>query len=380
MNLSNDRNDHDIDNNDDDDDSWIVQEVAVWAAAKSLDQDLSPETATNTELKVVQSQRNKATKQQQVSNNLPTKRKNQISCSALDSGRKSISPTKSDRPVIKQLHNTNAVHSLHVTQLSYDATEYDIRQHCIQAGCIGVQSVRLVYDDHQSEGKKKFRGVAFIDWLDVESYECALQTLHGSMLLSRKINVRPVKSKLELANIVHQTKAYVTQQIRIEKEKKKQLLNPTNTTANHVVVNSNSAADTTRTNINSHSTKKKKKNSSIRMDDNQQPKYMKLDSESKHATKRKSDSILDSNETKNRKTKMKRPNNQKSCTSTEIIPKTEQSLLSPSSPATHVKNDVVTKQHHQSIPTGASISTSTNKLTKQQRNRRAAILLHRKVR
>ena len=148
---------------------------------------------------------------------------------------------KKDKTSKKQQQLTSAQHSdlqppstpqkdfysVHVTQISFQATEDDIRQHFVQAGCIGIQSIRFVYDFTSQKDStpkaKKFRGVAFVDLSDEQSYQHALRKLHGSLLLSRKINVRPVKSKGELANIVEKTQTIVSEKIRIEKEKKLQV-------------------------------------------------------------------------------------------------------------------------------------------------------------
>jgi RNA recognition motif-containing protein len=125
-----------------------------------------------------------------------------------------------------QLHETpassappNQVYSLHVTQLSYDATDFDVRHHFVSAGC-AVTGVRLVYD--RALNTKTFRGVAFVDVADKESYETALKKLHSSKMLQRKINVRAVKTKQELAAIVKQTAEQVASQIQEEKAKKKE--------------------------------------------------------------------------------------------------------------------------------------------------------------
>jgi len=74
--------------------------------------------------------------------------------------------------------------SLHITQLPYDTTDYDIRDFFIKKGCL-LKSVRLVYssDKNKATGVKKgskepvgpkFSGVCFIDCLDEASYNIAL--------------------------------------------------------------------------------------------------------------------------------------------------------------------------------------------------------------
>jgi RNA recognition motif-containing protein len=111
--------------------------------------------------------------------------------------------------------STSETYSLHLTQLSFDAKEYDIRQLFEKRGCL-LSSVRLVYD--RFEGAKLFRGVAFIDVSDKTSYEKAL-ALDRAVFLGRKINVRPTKTHQELADIVARKKELIAATIQREKEK-----------------------------------------------------------------------------------------------------------------------------------------------------------------
>jgi len=115
----------------------------------------------------------------------------------------------------EQQVESNKIYSLHITQLDYDATDYDIRNHFTTNGCI-VTSVRLVYD-RSVDDRKLFRGVAFVDVADKESFQNALK-LHRSKLLGRTMNVRPTKTKSELSNIVQRTKQKVKQTIKKFKE------------------------------------------------------------------------------------------------------------------------------------------------------------------
>jgi hypothetical protein len=108
--------------------------------------------------------------------------------------------------------------SLHVTQLAFETTDFDIRRHFVESGC-AVTSLRMVYD-RGLDGRRQFRGVCFIDVQDEESNKAALQ-LHKTILLKRRINVRPTRSKMELSNIVERTKELVTEKIRRNKEKQK---------------------------------------------------------------------------------------------------------------------------------------------------------------
>jgi hypothetical protein len=110
--------------------------------------------------------------------------------------------------------------SLHITQLPFEASEAEIRQAFATKGC-RISSLRLVYDfnpGYKKNGgdRKKFRGVAFLDVVDKDSYEKAL-ALHSSKLFldkgrhrgrfgGRKVNVRPTRTKEELTQIVQHTK------------------------------------------------------------------------------------------------------------------------------------------------------------------------------
>ena len=106
------------------------------------------------------------------------------------------------------------VYSLHLTQLSYDATDYDIRSLFTKKGCL-ISSVRLVYDS--SAGQRTFRGVAFVDVADRESYAKALH-LNRQVFMGRKINVRPTRTKKELADIVARTKETLPAKIEATKK------------------------------------------------------------------------------------------------------------------------------------------------------------------
>jgi RNA recognition motif-containing protein len=203
----------DDDKEDDEDDNWILKEAAEWATTSEKNSQTIPMLSTisvEDESKKAAIAKKDMVKPISVIENDKIRRHEQELSSQSSSWQPS--PPSSSR---------KDYYSLHVTQLSYNATEDDIRQHFFQAGCIGIQAIRLVYDFSQKNAKK-FRGVAFVDLSDVQSYEYALQKLHGSLLLSRKINVRPVKSKVELANIVQQTRTIVSEKIRTEKEKKLQ--------------------------------------------------------------------------------------------------------------------------------------------------------------
>jgi hypothetical protein len=125
----------------------------------------------------------------------------------------------------------DAPKSLHITQLPFDATDFDIRGHFVTQGVV-ITSLRMVYDSGLG-GRKQFRGVAFIDVLDEDSFQAALK-LNKSTLLKRRINVRPTRSKTELANIVERTKELVTDKIRKQKELKKLAESTDEVTDTHV--------------------------------------------------------------------------------------------------------------------------------------------------
>jgi RNA recognition motif-containing protein len=114
------------------------------------------------------------------------------------------------------------LYSLHVTQLSYEANEPDIRTIFAEAGCL-ISSIRLVYDGMGAE--RTFRGVAFLDMCDEESYKKAL-ALNRRMLHGRRMNVRPTKSKDELIDIVARTKELVAMKIQRQKDKQEAKENP----------------------------------------------------------------------------------------------------------------------------------------------------------
>lgn len=116
----------------------------------------------------------------------------------------------------------NKILSLHLTNLPFDTTEYDIRSFFEIKGCL-LASVRLVYD-RALGGGKAFRGVAFLDLVDKKSYDIA-QALTRSVFQGRKINIRPTRTKEELADIVSRTKELVAEKIKtgqgVRKEKTK---------------------------------------------------------------------------------------------------------------------------------------------------------------
>ena len=107
--------------------------------------------------------------------------------------------------------------SLHITQLPYDANDFDIRRLLAEQGC-AISSIRLVYDKDENGRKSVFRGVAFVDFVDSESYERALKMNRKLTVRGRKINIRPTRSKKELADIVSRTQEFVQGEIRKQLE------------------------------------------------------------------------------------------------------------------------------------------------------------------
>ena len=113
--------------------------------------------------------------------------------------------------------------SLHITQLHFDTTEWELRQFFVQyAGC-SFSQVRMVYDQGV-DGKPVFRGVAFGECSNEAQYKAALQ-LHQSphRLHGRRINVRPVRTKAELADLVAQRNELVQAKLEslLQKRQKK---------------------------------------------------------------------------------------------------------------------------------------------------------------
>mmetsp|Transcript_103696 Transcript_103696/g.299935 ORF Transcript_103696/g.299935 Transcript_103696/m.299935 type:complete len:289 (+) Transcript_103696:179-1045(+) len=111
------------------------------------------------------------------------------------------------------LESGNKKLSLHITQLPYDTNELDLRRLFAEQGC-RITSIRLVFDHDEKGRKTVFRGVAFVDLLDNESYEKALAMNRKTSIRGRKLNIRPTRSKEELADIVSRTKELVQEKIK----------------------------------------------------------------------------------------------------------------------------------------------------------------------
>ncbi len=117
---------------------------------------------------------------------------------------------------------TITAYSLHLKNVPYDASQSDIRFAFLQKRC-NVTSVRLVYDQDQKTGEKHFRGVAFVDLADEESYHRGISELHNKTFLGkgRRVSVRPTRTKSELSDIVRRTEEKVANLIARSKELKK---------------------------------------------------------------------------------------------------------------------------------------------------------------
>mmetsp|Transcript_58097 Transcript_58097/g.131633 ORF Transcript_58097/g.131633 Transcript_58097/m.131633 type:complete len:256 (-) Transcript_58097:70-837(-) len=91
--------------------------------------------------------------------------------------------------------NTSLV--LHLSQLAFDSTKPKVVAHFENHGCTvnSTNGIRFVFDS-----KGDFTGVAFLEVVNEKSSKNALK-LHRSSFGGRRINVRPYKSKEELASI-----------------------------------------------------------------------------------------------------------------------------------------------------------------------------------
>jgi hypothetical protein len=341
---------------DDDDDDWMIQQAQVWAAAGKEEKSTMTEKTTDKSNKKLSINTKKSSMECQVKDRMNKKRKLEDHKQERSTNISTMSDlSRKELPLLNELSQKQQgpqLYSLHLTQLSYDATDFDIREHFIRHGCMNIQSIRLVYDSHDTKGdgskqaQKKFRGVAFVDiYMDTyESYEALVQQLHGSIMLQRKINVRPVKSKVELASIVQQTKLYVNQQIQIEKEKKKTKLNAMDVTK--------ATTDSPAKVVQQRDSKAKwqaKKNSKALMEGKGKSFDGKADFKvtSRNSNKQKFESAASSSSRGKHNVALSKKKND--------------SVMITGGTNTHSKN-----------------STNATKLTKQQRNRKAAILMQKR--
>lgn len=98
----------------------------------------------------------------------------------------------------------SVTYSVHITQLPYEATVREVRSLFEENGCT-ITSTRFVYgrDTRKGHSEQSFRGVAFCDFSDKASFDNALK-LNKSLFPGhgRRMNVRPTKTREELADIV----------------------------------------------------------------------------------------------------------------------------------------------------------------------------------
>lgn len=218
-----DTNDHASDSDDDDED-LLEAAAASWAASAHVTAD--PQQSSNKHVDDGRTKtKDRPPKGNAIMSNLMSIQQQQIYLS--QAGTKSRNKLRSsDRDSF----------SLHITQLPYTCTEMDIREVFGKIGCSSsIIDIRMVYDNKplpSSESKnqpaqtstkitKKFRGVAFVDLSDAGAYAMAMEELHNKAKVGdRVINVRPVKTKEELAVIVQATKESVRKQILEEKTRK----------------------------------------------------------------------------------------------------------------------------------------------------------------
>jgi hypothetical protein len=192
-----------------DDDDEILMAASAWASAQDDDGDSSTDDDKHT--------RNIKTK---------NRNSNQEKVNTTDKLRntKSRSTTNTSASAVATItaRTTTTNYSLHLKNIPYDASQSDIRFAFLDKRC-NVTSVRLVYDRDQKTGEKHFRGVAFVDFGDEESYQRGLTEFHNKAFLGkgRRVNVRPTRTKSELSDIVRRTEEKVANLIARSKEQKK---------------------------------------------------------------------------------------------------------------------------------------------------------------
>lgn len=141
-------------------------------------------------------------------------------------------PNASELEVTTTGRRQKSLFSLHITNLPYSSTKEAIIKVFEEKGC-RISSTRLVYNHHstrrdrernkKNQGNNDFTGVAFVDMVDKGSYRkglgmdkmqwlepCTLSDKKGTSSRDsrgrhRKINVRPTRTKEELAVIVQKT-------------------------------------------------------------------------------------------------------------------------------------------------------------------------------
>ena len=274
-------------------------------------------------------------------------------------------------PKESTVEDTDKVYSLHLTQLSYEANEFEIRTIFSEAGCL-IQSIRLVYDGIGAE--RTFRGVAFLDVCDDKSFQKAL-SLNRRMLLGRKMNVRPTKTKDELTDIVARTKEIVAAKIQRQKDIQDGKENPvSDKRADKKDKKSFDKKDKTRLDKKDKKSFDKKEKKSF--DKKDKKSFDKKDKKEFINDKQKRKSDVDSEVTlPNKKAKIM---NGRSNDKTKEGSREPKGLSSKQS-ETQEKNKSSTTKLDASNPrpTNSKVigSGEVTKLTKQERNRKAAILM-----
>ena len=198
------------DDNEEEDDEMLMA-ASAWASA--LDQDGDDERIRSTD----------DIKNEE--NNVETKKEEPINDTGSEThkGREIFRDDSDNTQNNKQTSVTSTTaYSLHLKNVPYDASQSDIRFAFLEKRC-NVTSVRLVYDRDQKTGEKHFRGVAFVDLADEESYRRGISELHNTTFLGkgRRVSVRPTRTKSELSDIVRRTEEKVANLIARSKELKK---------------------------------------------------------------------------------------------------------------------------------------------------------------
>ena len=200
---------------DSDSDDGLFNMASKWANTKE-----------NEDHSIPTSSKNESNKIQTI--HQPTKNANPYVTPYNPTGISLLSPSPRERS-----RRQSSPFSLHITNLPYTASKEEIEKAFTDKGCT-VSSIRLVYNHHISrsdynsksrdnapKSSNGFTGVAFVDFDDKKSYELGLgmdkmnweETEGGkggdkkrTGWRRRRLNVRPTKTKEQLAEIVERTK------------------------------------------------------------------------------------------------------------------------------------------------------------------------------
>ncbi len=232
-------NNDDGDNDSESDSEDLFDAAAQWAQMKEDedDEDHDHDDTSGTNSKIGKKRRNETSK----------KEKQQTTLQQSSSFNPSAPYNPASISPVRERKTQRASYSLHITNLPYDATQLSIHKAFTAKGC-KVMSTRPVFSYHvsrkdkelkskgQAQGPKNgFTGVAFIDVADEESYKKALDmdkmvwvkdgekgeeedSKKGRGWRRRRINVRPTRTKEELADIVSRTKEKLEKQKEAKKE------------------------------------------------------------------------------------------------------------------------------------------------------------------